>query len=142
MAPARDGRTVTPVSRTNERLTGAPMRILVAEDNHILAMILADHLIARGHEAVPVYNGRLATVFCQQRDFDAIVIDLLMPDTYGVDVLEQLHARDRMPRAIVITGVPELLDEVSPRLAAIGVDSVLQKPFLFEDVDQALARLA
>jgi DNA-binding response OmpR family regulator len=117
------------------------MKILVVEDNHILAKILADHLAARGHSVVPAFEGRLASVFCQQRDFDAIVIDLVMPDVYGVDVLEQLHEQGRMPRAIVITGFPELLDEVSPRLAALGVDAVIQKPFSFSEVDDALARL-
>jgi DNA-binding response OmpR family regulator len=117
------------------------MKILIAEDNHILAKILADHLAARGHEVVPAFDGRLASVFCQQREFDAIVIDLLMPDIYGIDVLEQLHAQDRMPRAILITGFPELLDEVAPRLEALGVDAVIRKPFLFSEVDAALARL-
>jgi DNA-binding response OmpR family regulator len=118
------------------------MRILLAEDNHILATILADHLVARGHDAVPVYDGRLATILCQKQDFDAIVIDLLMPDTYGINVLEELHAEHRMPRAIVITGVPELLGEVSPRLAAIGVETVIRKPFMFAQIDEALARFA
>jgi len=117
------------------------LRILVAEDNHILATILADHLVARGHDVVPAYGGRLASIFCRQRDFDAIVIDLVMPDVYGVDVLEELHAQHRMPRSIVITGFPELLEEVSPRLQAVGVDAVIQKPFSFTDVDAALKRL-
>jgi DNA-binding response OmpR family regulator len=117
------------------------MRILVAEDNHILAKILADHLAAHGHEVIPAYDGRLASIFCRQRDFDALVIDLVMPDVYGIDVLEELHAHNRMPHVIVITGFPELLDDMSPRLAAIGVDAVIQKPFSFSEIDDALARL-
>lgn len=117
------------------------MRILIAEDNHILATILADHLTARGHEVVPAFDGHLASVFCRRRDFDAIVIDLVMPDVNGIDVLEELHQAKRMPPAIVITGFPELLDEVAQRLAAVGVDTVLQKPFAFSEIDDALARI-
>jgi DNA-binding response OmpR family regulator len=117
------------------------VRILVAEDNHILAKILADHLVARGHQVIPAYEGRLASIFCQQRHFDVIVVDLVMPDVYGIDVLEELHAQSRMPRAIVITGFPELLEEFSPRLAALGVDAVIHKPFSFSEVDDALERL-
>ncbi|WP_296901186.1 response regulator [Thiohalocapsa sp.] len=117
------------------------MKILIAEDNHILATILADHLTARGHDVVPAFDGRLATIFCRRQDFDAIVIDLVMPDVNGVDVLEELYAAHRMPPAIVITGFPELLDEVAPRLAAIGVELVVKKPFSFSEVDDALARL-
>jgi DNA-binding response OmpR family regulator len=117
------------------------MRILIAEDNHILATILADHLAARGHEVVPAFDGHLASVFCRRREFDAIVIDLVMPDVNGVDVLEALHEEHRMPPAIVITGFPELLDEVAQRLAAIGVETVLYKPFSFSEIDDALTRL-
>lgn len=118
------------------------MKILIADDNYILANTLADHLSKRGHMVVPAYDGRLATVFCKQRDFDAIVTDLLMPDIHGIDLLEALYAQHRMPNAIVITGFPELLDEASPRLAAIGVHTVIQKPFLLRQIDEALAALA
>jgi DNA-binding response OmpR family regulator len=117
------------------------MKILLAEDNHILAKILADHLAARGHRVVPTYEGRLATLFCQQEDFDAIVIDLIMPDLNGIDVLEQLHRQHRMPPAIVITGFPELLEELATRLSAVGVEAVIQKPLAFSQVDDALSRI-
>lgn len=86
------------------------MRILVAEDNHILAKILADHLTAKGHKVVQSYEGGLAARFCQQKEFDALVIDLVMPDLSGIDVLEELHRQNRMPRAIVITGFHECRD--------------------------------
>lgn len=117
------------------------MKILVAEDNHILATILADYLTGRGHAVVAAYDGRHAAVFCRQRDFDAVVIDLVMPDIYGIDVLEELHEQQRMPRAIVISGFPELLEEMAPRLEAVGIDAVIRKPFSFSEIDDALARL-
>jgi CheY-like chemotaxis protein len=117
------------------------LRILVADDNHLLAGILADHLAARGHSTVPTYEGRLASILCQQRDFDAIVIDLVLPDVNGIDVLEQLHQQHRMPRAIVMTGFPELLDELAARLAAVGVEAVINKPFSFSELDDVLAQL-
>lgn len=117
------------------------MRILVAEDNYILAKILADHLTAKGHKVVQSYEGGLAARFCQQKEFDALVIDLVMPDLSGIDVLEELHRQNRMPRAIVITGFSEMLEELSTRLEAVGVKAVIQKPFSFSDVDDALSRL-
>jgi DNA-binding response OmpR family regulator len=118
-----------------------PMRILVAEDNHILATLLSDHLSERGHRVVPAYEGRLASLFCQHRHFDVIVIDLVLPDLDGIEVLEQLQGRHSLPRVIVITGFPELLKELSTRLAALGVETVIQKPFSFSEVDDALARI-
>jgi DNA-binding response OmpR family regulator len=117
------------------------MRILVVEDNHILAKILSDHLAEGGHRVVPAYEGGLASIFCEHKDFDVIVIDLVLPDLNGIDVLERLKRGNRMPRVIVITGFPELLEELSGRLAAVGVEAVIEKPFAFSEVDEALSRL-
>ena len=117
------------------------MKILIADDNHIFANVLAEHLRVRGHEAVATYNGRVASACSRRQDFDVIVIDLLMPDILGIEVLEQLYADCRMLRTILISGFPELLDEISPRLTGIGVEAVIQKPFLFAELDEALTRL-
>ena len=117
------------------------MRILVVEDNHILARILADYLSERGHRVVPAYEGGLGTIFSERQDFDVILIDLVLPDLSGIDLLERLQKQNRLPRVIVMTGFPELLDELSTRLEALGVDAVLRKPFSFHEIDDALARL-
>jgi CheY-like chemotaxis protein len=118
-----------------------PMKILIADGNHILADVLAEHLRVRGHEVTTTYDGRVACACCRRQRFDAIVIDLLMPDIHGIEVLEQLYADCRMPRAILTSGFPELLDEIAPRLTGIGVQVVLQKPFQFTELDKALTRL-
>lgn len=117
------------------------MKILIADDNHIFANVLAEHLRVRGHEAVAIYNGQVASACFHRQDFDVIIIDLLMPDILGIEVLEQLYADGRMLRTILISGFPELLDEISPRLTRIGVEAVIQKPFLFTELDEALTRL-
>jgi len=117
------------------------MKILVADDNHILANVLADYLRLRGHEILTTYDGRSASACCRRQRFDAIVIDLLMPDIHGIEVLEQLYADGRMPRTILISGFPELLDEIAPRLATIRVENVIQKPFLFAELDEVLTQL-
>jgi DNA-binding response OmpR family regulator len=117
------------------------MRILVVDDNHSLAKILADHLSELGHCVVPAYDGRLGSIFCERNTFDVIVIDLILPDLNGIDVLENLQSNNRMPRAIVITGFPELLNEVSTRLDALDVEAVIEKPFSFSDIDDVLTRL-
>jgi CheY-like chemotaxis protein len=117
------------------------MKILIADSNHILANVLAEHLRVRGHEVTTTYDGRVACAYCRRQRFDAIVIDLLMPDIHGIEVLEQLYADCRMPQAILTSGSPELLDEIAPRLTGIGVRVVMQKPFQFTELDKALARL-
>lgn len=117
------------------------MNILVLDDNHVLAQALADHLSERGHHAVPAYEGRLGSILCERKDFDVIVIDLILPDVNGIDVLERLQGKQRLPRAIVMSGFPEMLSEVSPRMEALHVEGVLHKPFSFSDLDDLLTRV-
>jgi two-component system, response regulator PdtaR len=117
------------------------MRILVVDDNHCLANILADYLSERGHSVMPTYEGRLGSIFCERENFDLIVIDLVLPDLNGIDVLERLRKKNRLPRAIVMTGFPELLREESARLEALDVDAVIKKPFSFSDINDMLTRL-
>ena len=116
------------------------MKILVVDDNHLLSMILADHLRERGHRVVPAYNGELALAFCNQTDYDWLVIDLVLPELGGIDVLERLREENQTFRAIIITGFPELLEKESPRLEALGVEAVIQKPFSFSDVHEVVER--
>lgn len=116
------------------------MKILVLDDNHILAKILSDHLAERGHEVVAAFDGKLGALFCKRADFDVIVIDLVMPELSGIDLLERLRKKNRSTRAIIITGFPELLEEGSARLEALDVEAVIEKPFSFSEVDAAVER--
>ena len=114
------------------------MKILVVDDNHLLSRILADHLRERGHRVVPAYDGKHALAFCEQTDYDWLVIDLVLPELGGIDVLERLRRQNQTFRAMIITGFPELLEKESPRLEALGVEAVIHKPFSFSEVDQVV----
>jgi len=117
------------------------MRILVVDDNRLLATILSDHLAARGHSVVPAFDGHMAEVFCQRDRFELLVIDMVLPELDGIDLLERLRAKQCHARAIIVTGFPELAEKESERLAVLDVIAVLHKPFSFSDVDDALEQL-
>jgi len=111
------------------------MKILVLDDNRLLATVLADHLAARGHEVVVAHDGHLAEVFCQRQRFDLVIIDMVLPEIDGVDLIERLRSKRQQCRVIVITGFPELSEKESDRLQRLGVEAVIEKPFSFSDVD-------
>ncbi len=117
------------------------MKILVVDDNYNLSMILADHLRERGHRVVSAFDGKLALAFCEQTEYDWLVLDLVLPELGGIDVLKKLRQQEQALRVIIITGFPELLEKESPRLAALGVEAVIQKPFSFSDVDAVVERI-
>lgn len=117
------------------------MRILVVDDNRLLTTILADHLAACGHSVVPAFDGHMAEVFCKRDKFDLLVIDMVLPELDGVDLLDRLRAQQCSARVIIVTGFPELAEEESERLATLNVAAVLHKPFSFSDVDDILTQL-
>jgi DNA-binding response OmpR family regulator len=118
------------------------MKILVVDDNRLLATILADHLNARGHQAVAAVDGRLAEIFCDRDDYDLVVMDMILPEVDGVDVLERLREKRHKCHALVITGFPELREKETERLARLDVTAVLEKPFSFADVDAVVERFS
>lgn len=118
------------------------MKILVVDDNRLLATILADHLIAQGHEAVAAFDGRLAEIFCDRDHYDLVVIDMVLPELDGVDLLERLRRKKKRCRVVIITGFSELHQQEEERLQDLGVVAVLEKPFSFADVDAIVERLA
>ncbi|NEX18391.1 MAG: hypothetical protein C1943_17740 [Halochromatium sp.] len=118
------------------------MRILVVDDNRLLATILADHLISRGHEAVAAFDGHLAEIFCERDGYDLLVIDMVLPEIDGVDLLERLRRKQHHCRAIFITGFSELREKETQRIEHLDVTAVLEKPFSFSDVDAIVERVA
>ncbi|MEA3638517.1 MAG: response regulator [Lamprobacter sp.] len=118
------------------------MRILVVDDNRLLATILADHLNARGHEAVAAFDGHLAEIFCDRDGYDLLVLDMVLPEIDGVDLLERLRQKHHRCRVIVITGFSELREKEIERLALLDVAAVLEKPFSFSDVDAIVESVA
>ncbi|PJI40811.1 MAG: DNA-binding response regulator [Rhizobium sp.] len=112
------------------------MRLLVVEDDEVLSDGLKVGLNMLGFTVDAV--GRVADA-CEAvavNRFDAIVLDLMLPDGSGLDVLAQLRAsRGRTP-VLLLTA----RDEVGDRIAGLdaGADDYLGKPF---DLDELAARL-
>ena len=111
------------------------MNILVLDDDPILTMVLSDHLAERGHNVVPAYDGNLGVVFCEQKYFDLVLVDYVLPKRNGIEVLERLRQTNHTARAVLITGFPELLQKESARLAGLDVEAVIEKPFSFAQID-------
>ncbi|MBC7311125.1 MAG: response regulator transcription factor [Rhizobium sp.] len=112
------------------------MRLLVVEDDEVLSDGLKVGLNMLGFTVDAV--GRVADA-CEAvavNRFDAIVLDLMLPDGSGLDVLAQLRASGERTPVLLLTA----RDEVGDRIAGLdaGADDYLGKPF---DLDELAARL-
>ncbi|WP_018181860.1 response regulator transcription factor [Kaistia granuli] len=112
------------------------MRILVVEDDPILADGLKVGLGLAGATADLVGSCGDARSALAAHDFDAVVLDVMLPDGSGLEVLKEMRgAGDRTP-VLLLTA----LDEVSDRIRGLdgGADDYLSKPF---DLDELAARI-
>ncbi|MDH6235237.1 two-component system response regulator QseB [Mesorhizobium soli] len=112
------------------------MRILIVEDDDILRDGLKVGLSLAGFTADAVATCESALAALAAGSFDAVVLDLMLPDGSGLDVLKSLRdGRDETP-VLLLTA----RDRVADRIAGLdsGADDYLGKPF---DLDEVAARL-
>ncbi len=112
------------------------MRVLVVEDDEVLMNGLQVGLAMNGYTVDAVGTCAEAEVALLANAFDAVVLDLMLPDGSGLDLLTRMRKRDMTHPVLLLTA----RDTVSDRVAGLdaGADDYLGKPF---DLDEAAARL-
>jgi class 3 adenylate cyclase len=106
-----------------------PSRILIVDDTEATRELLARRLGREGHHVVEVASGRAAFDRVALESFDLILLDMMMPDINGYEVLTQLKADVRFRHIPVI--VVSALDEIDSVVRCIeaGAEDYLSKPF-------------
>ena len=118
-----------------------PLRILIADDDRMLAEFLTALVQATGNEVVAVETaGGLAVVQSYTRHQpDCVLLDIMMPKLNGFTVAQHLRSRDPNARIIFMSG---LVQSDYPSARHCKPDAWLNKPILFDDLCQALSKLA
>src|SRR5690349_5565695 len=119
-----------------QRADGTPIRVLVVDDEPSLAELLASVLRYEGWEIRTAGNGTSAVRTAREFRPDAVVLDIMLPDFDGLEVLRRIRAE--LPHVCVLFLTAR--DAVEDRVAGItaGGDDYVTKPFSLEEV---LARL-
>jgi len=108
------------------------MRILLVEDEDRVASFVMKGLTAEGHSVERASTVADAIAFALTRDFDIALLDLLLPDGHGRDVLVAVRpAKPELP-VIVLSALSEVEDKVE--LLDLGADDYLAKPFAFAEL--------
>lgn len=112
------------------------MRVLVVEDESKLAALVARALREEGHPADIAGRGEDALWMAEAAPYDAIVLDVMLPDCDGFEVLRRLRSREIWTPVLMLTA----RDAITDRVGALdsGADDYLTKPFSFVEL---LARL-
>ena len=112
------------------------MRILVVEDERDLNRILVKTLSAEGYSADACYDGMEALEYLAGAEYDAVVLDVMMPRMDGMEVLHRMRSAGNDTPVILLTAKDSVPDRV--RGLDTGADDYLVKPFSF---DELLARI-
>lgn len=112
------------------------MRILIAEDEKDLNQILAARLKAEHYSVDSCYNGEEALDYLAGAEYDAIILDIMMPVTDGLSVLKKMRAKGMQVPVLLLTARDSIEDRVKGLDA--GANDYLVKPFALEEL---LARI-
>ena len=112
------------------------MRILFAEDERDLNDIITKKLTSQGYSVDSVYDGEEAIDILSYTDYDAVILDIMMPKADGFAVLRALRGAGKNTPVLFLTA----RDSVQDRVAGLdsGANDYLVKPF---SVEELLARI-
>ncbi len=79
-------------------------KILIIDDEQLVAEMLCDLVKRMGYEAFPVFTLKDAAREIEQHDFDVVFLDVMMPDGNGLDFLPRIKSMVSSPEVIIITG--------------------------------------
>lgn len=114
------------------RADGSPISILVVDDEAVLAEMVSMALRYEGWEVATALDGASAVTAARDARPDAVVLDVMLPDMNGLDVLRKLREHDPNLPVLLLTAK----DAVEDRIAGLsaGGDDYVTKPFSLEEV--------
>ena len=112
------------------------MKVLVIEDEMVLGKALRKGLTEAGHRCEWVQSGTAGLSLACEQQFDVLVLDLMLPDMKGLDVLQAMRAQGVHTPVLVLTALGSVEDRVAGLQA--GADDYLVKPFAFAELTARL----
>lgn len=110
-------------------------RILLIEDEEKLARFVELELTYEGYEVAKAFDGRRGLELAESGGFDLVLLDIMLPEISGMEVLRRIRRRSSVP-VIMLTARDSVEDKVSGLDG--GADDYLTKPFAIEEL---LARI-
>ena len=124
------------VNRDSSIRSGHGVRVLIVEDDAQTAAYMQKGLSEAGHVVDHAANGRDGLFLATSGDYDAMIVDRMLPGIDGVSVIQAIRAANVATPVLILSA----LNQVDERVAGLkaGADDYLTKPFAFSEL---LARL-
>jgi DNA-binding NtrC family response regulator len=124
-----------------------PLSILVADDEDSIRSLVQHLLNTGGHSVVVVSNAREAYARMNERQFDLVITDVLMPDGDGIDLITELKKVQPNARILAMSGGGRYLEgsDYLKLATGLGAHAAIMKPFTWQQlqgaIEQAIAPL-
>jgi DNA-binding response OmpR family regulator len=102
-------------------------RILVVDDEIEICRVLEQFLVGKGHDVAMATSGQEGLLKVKEWEPDIVLLDILMPDIKGTEVLHLVKEIDKRIGVIMITGLYD--EEIGRKLLSEGADDYITKPF-------------
>jgi len=120
------------------------MNILAIDDNEDILQLLNTVLSSKGHDFTQAGNGKEGVKLIEEQNFDAVLLDLAMPEFSGVDVIESLKKSNKLKdqKIIIFTASSATDTQIRELIQNEGVSSCIRKPvdieFLIKKVEETV----
>lgn len=116
------------------------MKILIVDDNESITDALAKYLTLKGFEVSVSNGGRNGLSLIQNHEFDAILLDIAMPEFSGIDIIEALERDSQLKdqKIILFTASTISKDEMHELLQKEGIHTCINKPVRLAEILQVL----
>ena len=105
------------------------MRLLIVEDERAFAEMLRRGLVAEGFTVDVAHTGRDGLWRATEQEYDVVVLDIMLPELSGYEVLKRLRAAENWTPVLMLTAKDGEYDEADA--FDLGADDYLSKPFSF-----------
>ena len=114
------------------------IKILIAEDEEHLGNILSHFLTGRGYQVTTTRDGRAALQAIRGESYDVALLDIVMPEMDGLEVLRHVREEPSPPEVIIITGNGTI--ETAITAMKLGAYDYLSKPYRMAEIDVLVHR--
>jgi len=114
-------------------------RILIIDDDSVLAEMLVEQMEAGKHQAKSAYTLADGLTLLQQETFDVVLLDVQLPDGNGLEYIPTITASASRPEVIIITGQGDA--DGAEKAVVSGAWSYIEKPYVIRELSLQLTRV-
>lgn len=115
------------------------MKLLIVEDEPNLLSVIRKGFAEKGHDVSAALDGNTAMLMLEEHTFDAVILDVMLPDVNGIEICRRLRAAGNFVPILFLTALGSTENIITGLQA--GADDYVSKPFKFSELEARIHAL-